>query len=224
MASDDLIHLAENKYNRLLSVLFLLLVSIALPDDQNLAKSIGFSLCLVVLLSVAHLTKQNKRLTRLYSLLVIISFVLLLLRHLGLFPIRSVRYGQFAIDAILFIVIALPIVPIQKEVFSTRKVTADTVKGGVAIYLLLGLAWATFYNAIYSLNPDGFSGVSLQHQADLLHFSFVTLTTVGYGNITPLGSAARVAADLEAIAGVMYPSILLSRLVSLYNTPSQEAP
>ncbi|MFM7426348.1 MAG: potassium channel family protein [Elainella sp.] len=224
MASDDLIHLADNKYNRLLSVLFMLLVSLALPNSQSLLKAIGCSFCLIVLLSVVHLTKQNKWLARLYSLLIIVSLVLILFRFLGLFPIRSVRYSELVIDSLLFILIALPIVPIQKEVFSTRRVTADTIKGGISIYLLLGLAWAIFYNAIYGLNPDGFSGISLEYQADLLHFSFVTLTTVGYGNITPLGPVARIAADLEAITGVMYSSILLARLVSLYNTPSQEAP
>lgn len=224
MDSDQFIHLADNKYNRLLSVLFMLLVSASLPSSQGLLKIIGFSFCLIVLISVARLTKQSRRLTRLYSLLVVATFVLLLLRFLGLSLISSIRYSEFTINTLLFLVLALPIIPIQREVFSTRKVTADTIKGGISIYLLLGLAWASFYNTIYSLNPDGFSGISLQSQADLLHFSFITLTTVGYGNITPLSPAARIAADLEAITGVMYSSILLARLVSLYNTPSQEAP
>lgn len=64
---------------------------------------------------------------------------------------------------------------------------------------------------------------SSQSQADFLHFSFVTLTTVGYGDIHPLMTSARIATDLEAIAGVMYPAILISRLVSLDNTKSQES-
>jgi hypothetical protein len=225
MATDNLIQLTENKYNRLLSVLFLLLVAIALPGPQNLTKVIVFSLCLIVLLVVIRRIKPGKRLLQFYSLLIFSNLLLLLLRLLGWFPAGSIGYGEFAFEVIMFIVITLPIVPIQKELFATRTVTADTLKGGIAIYLLLGLAWAALYNAIYSLSPEAFGGISpLQNQADLLHFSFTTLTTVGYGDILPMTTVARVTADLEAIVGVIYLAILLARLVSLYNAPSQEVP
>jgi hypothetical protein len=64
------------------------------------------------------------------------------------------------------------------------KVTADTLKGGIAIYVLMGVAWAMGYIILFDFNPNAFGGVQpSQFRADLLHFSFVTLTTLGYGNI-----------------------------------------
>lgn len=224
MDSDDFIQLAENKYNRLLTILLLLLVSMALPENYGIAKVIGLVLFSIAILLIVRQIKPGRRLIKFYTLLVVIHLLLLLfltLQLLGWFTIPPFINGEFAINSILFIVTSLPIVLIQKEIFLIRKVTADTLKGGIAIYLLLGLSWAVFYDSVYTLNPSAFDGISpSQYQADFLHFSFTTLTTVGYGDITPVTAFARIAANLQAIVGVMYPSILIARLVSLYNTSS----
>jgi hypothetical protein len=225
MSSDHFMQLAENKYNRLLIVIFLLLVSIALPENYGIAKAIGFVLFLISMLSIVRQIKPSRQFMRFYTLLIFSNLLLLILYLLGLLNIHSFDYGQFVISSVLLIVTSLPIFLIQKEIFSTRKVTADTLKGGIAIYLLIGVAWAALYNVLYGFNFQAFNGILLlQHQADFLHFSFSTLTTVGYGDITPITSFARMAADLEAIVGIMYPAILIARLVSLYNIHSQECP
>jgi len=82
-----------------------------------------------------------------------------------------------------------------------------------------------FYTILFDFVPNSFDGVKpSQLRADLLHFSFVTLTTLGYGNILPVLPSARIASDLEAIlAGVMYPAILISRLVSKHTAKSEES-
>ncbi|HIK15662.1 MAG TPA: two pore domain potassium channel family protein [Leptolyngbyaceae cyanobacterium M33_DOE_097] len=180
---------------------------------------------LSAMLFVVYKIKASKLLIRFYTLLVVGNVLML---FSGLFSSSSINLNQNnqgTISFIFFLVIGLPIFLIQKEIFLTNEVTADILKGGIAAYVMLGLTWASFYNALYTLNPGAFNGViDSQYQADLLHFSFITLTTVGYGDITPFTALARTAVDLEAIAGVMYPSILIARLVSLYNTHSQESP
>jgi hypothetical protein len=94
----------------------------------------------------------------------------------------------------------------------------------VAFILLMAVAWAMVYTILLDFDPNSFAGVKpSQVRSDLLHFSFVTLTTLGYGNILPATPPIRIASDLEAIAGVMYPAILISRLVSKY-TPKSEEP
>ncbi|MDX2228217.1 MAG: ion channel [Leptolyngbyaceae cyanobacterium bins.349] len=224
MHSDDISKLAENKYNRLLVILFLLLVSIGLPERRDFTKVGMLIVVLISMLSIIRKIRPGKSWVRFYTGLISINLILLGLQILGMLQFSALQYVQGALESILFITIGVPLFLIQKEVFSTQRVTTDVLKGGIAIYVLLGLAWAIFYTILYLFDVSAFYGVKpSQFQADFLHFSFITLTTVGYGDIHPLATSARIATTLEAIVGVMYPAVLISRLVSLYSTHSQES-
>jgi len=105
------------------------------------------------------------------------------------------------------------------QIFRRGPVTVHRIQGAAAVYLLLGLVWASAYDIVALRHPDAFAGVAAgdgegtwQHW---LYFSFVTLTTMGYGDITPVHPAARSLAVMEALVGQLYPAILLARLVSL---------
>ena len=106
-----------------------------------------------------------------------------------------------------------------RHVFSWRETDANSLTGAVCVYLLLGLIWALVYELLAFLWPAGsFQGLSLQgndYQFDnFLYFSFVTLTTAGYGDITPLNPMIRTLAYLEMITGQFYMAILVSGLVA----------
>ena len=96
-------------------------------------------------------------------------------------------------------------------------VTADRVVGAIVLYLLLGIVWAAAYELVATHVADAFSGVRPTGSGPQrwLYFSFVTLTTVGYGDLVPVAPAARSLATLEALLGQLYPAIILARLVSL---------
>jgi hypothetical protein len=96
-------------------------------------------------------------------------------------------------------------------------ITFHRIQGGIAAYLLLGVAWAHAYALVALLRPGAFSGALSAGDGPraFLYFSFVTLTTVGYGDVLPVHPAARSLAMLEAVAGPLYLAILLARLVSL---------
>jgi hypothetical protein len=100
-------------------------------------------------------------------------------------------------------------------------VTRHRIQGAIAAYLLLGIAWAHAYALVALLRPGAFSGaVSVSDgPRAFFYFSFVTLTTVGYGDILPVHPAARSLAMLEAVTGTLYLAILLARLVSLAVAP-----
>lgn len=100
------------------------------------------------------------------------------------------------------------------QVFRAGTVTFRRVLGAVAAYLLLGLTWAAAYDLVLLRVPDSFRGLEGDPQR-LLYFSFVTLTTVGYGDIVPVHPTARSLAMLEALVGQLYPAVLLARVVSL---------
>jgi hypothetical protein len=108
------------------------------------------------------------------------------------------------------------------QVFSDGPVTGHRIRGAIVIYLLLGAIWALLYQTVALTIPEAFrlpEGVSggdpdaLQHL--LMYFSFITLTTIGYGDITPVHPVARTLTMLEGLAGQLYPAITLARLVSL---------
>jgi hypothetical protein len=107
------------------------------------------------------------------------------------------------------------------QVFREGPITGQRVQGAVAVYLLLGLAWAFTYTFIALCRPQAFTSSSATYDsgADLdarfVYFSFVTLTTVGYGDITAVHPLARSLATAEALVGQLFPAILLARLVSM---------
>lgn len=106
------------------------------------------------------------------------------------------------------------------HVFKAGEMNYHRIQGAVAAYLLLGLAWAQAYLLVAVLDPGAFIPPQpTAHEAmplpRLVYFSFVTLTTVGYGDITPAHPFARSLATFEALVGQLYPAILIARLVSL---------
>ncbi len=93
-------------------------------------------------------------------------------------------------------------------------VTSDRLAGSVAVYLLFGIAWALAFKLLEHAQPGSFT-VSTEGE-DLFYFSFVTLTTLGYGDISPVSRPARTLALLEAIVAQLYLAILVARLVALH--------
>jgi hypothetical protein len=121
--------------------------------------------------------------------------------------------------SLVFLVI-LTMVALAK-VFSKGRVTAHRIKGAIAVYLLIGMTWSLLYGLIDQVLPNAFNlpaGGDIftpERQELLTYFSFVTLTTVGYGDITPTHEVSRMFAIIEALCGQLYPATLLARLVSL---------
>jgi hypothetical protein len=103
------------------------------------------------------------------------------------------------------------------NVFAPGRSVGDRIFGAVVLYFLIGLISALAYTGLYSQDSGAFSKLPTENGGffDLLYFSFVTLTTLGYGDITPVARAALSLAMLEALVGQLYPTIIIARLVSL---------
>lgn len=101
-------------------------------------------------------------------------------------------------------------------VFSGRRTVFDRLLAAIALYVVIGMIWAMLYALVNTMVPGAFAG-ALPHGATLFdwgYFSIVTLTTVGYGDITPVANAARSLAAVEAMIGQLYPAIIIARLVA----------
>jgi hypothetical protein len=107
-------------------------------------------------------------------------------------------------------------------ILRSPRVHEDIIYGAISVYLLIGGAWSSIYSLLETAHPGSFSVVAAQsvgkamNWADFLYFSFATLTTLGYGDIVPVTSQARSLAVVEAVIGVMYLAVIISRLVGLF--------
>jgi hypothetical protein len=105
-------------------------------------------------------------------------------------------------------------------VFGAGRITYHRVVGAVLLYLIIGLIFVALYGFVALKMPEAFTNLPALHgdfavAGNLIYFSFVTLTTTGYGDIAPLHPYARSLANVEAIIGQIYPATLLARLVTL---------
>ena len=101
---------------------------------------------------------------------------------------------------------------------NSRSVAQAQLYTAVSIYLLLGLLWTTLYLAMDAFYPGSIRIGSLpaDRQTELLYFSLITLSTIGYGDIVPLSGEARILAALEGVTGVLYIAITVALLVSRF--------
>jgi Ion channel len=115
--------------------------------------------------------------------------------------------------------IGFTIFHILSHIFKQKEVTKDTIAGATAVYLLMALMWAFIYAVLERLQPDSFAisvAGNLSEQNIFFYYSFVTITTLGYGDITPVANLAGSMAILEAVVGQLYLVVLVAWLVGMY--------
>ena len=135
--------------------------------------------------------------------------------------LRGPSITDVYLDASAWLIAGLTIgIVVARAVFSPGRVSFHRVIGAVLLYLNIALVFVALYCFVALIVPGAFSGIKplqddLAIAGNLIYFSFVTLTSVGYGDIVPLHPYARSLANLEAIIGQLYPATLLARLVTL---------
>jgi len=106
-----------------------------------------------------------------------------------------------------------------RQVLFTGSITSNDIVGAICIYMLLGLIWAMLYLFLAEAVPGAFNGLPqapwLENFSAAIYFSFVTITTLGYGDISPAMPLARFLVYMEAIVGVFYMAILVASLIGV---------
>jgi len=143
---------------------------------------------------------------------------------LWLAPVLGVRSINAASLGIRFIFLMVVCVAILTRVVGDQVVTLETIAGAASAYLLFGVAWACLFGVVEHLYPGSFvipaawgptAETIFESIAPLIYFSFITLTTVGYGDIVVTSPVAANLAAAEAIMGQLYLAVLVARLVGL---------
>jgi hypothetical protein len=120
---------------------------------------------------------------------------------------------------------AFVVMNLLRFVLRASSVNTEVLCASISAYLMLGLMWTMAYWLVDQLTPGGaFSfntnaGTHSMNGFTGFYFSFITLSTVGYGDITPVSRIARWLAAMEAMTGLLYVAVLIARLVSLYSAP-----
>jgi voltage-gated potassium channel len=107
-----------------------------------------------------------------------------------------------------------------KRVATDPEISANRIVGAIAVYFLMGVLWAIAYTLVELNSPNSITGfevaASAQWDSEWLYFSFVTMASLGYGDIAPVSAIARVLAYMQAVFGQFYIAILVAGLVSAY--------
>jgi hypothetical protein len=102
-------------------------------------------------------------------------------------------------------------------VLRSRRVTSDVIAGALASYLMIGLTWAVAYGLVEAIVPGSINtpaGARVDLQT-LVYYSYITLMTIGYGDVTPVTAAARTLAVFEGLVGVAFTTVILAALVAM---------
>lgn len=181
-------------------------------------------LFIILVMVAAAYTVINKKHVFFLALTLLVVGLFLVFDTFRMHSTRALVLGCFCYVGFLGIVVYA----ILKEVLTLKEVSFDAISGALNGYLLLGLMWGFAYQAVEASWPGSFAiGAQILDQAagtayvaphwsSLFYFSFVTITTTGYGDITPLSMVAGQLAITEAVVGLFYMVVLVARLVSLH--------
>jgi hypothetical protein len=133
------------------------------------------------------------------------------------FTNRYLMIASISFGTILYFYI---IVLMVNNLLSYRVITADLIYCAISTYFLIGVMWSGIYIVLEGISPGSFSGIS--ETADLLYFSFVTLTTVGFGDITPQSIIGKRLAVFEAAMGGIYLAVIIAMIVGRYMTMEEK--
>jgi hypothetical protein len=203
----------------LLSLLLVILLNPVLDHGDWRRLVLGALIFIPVILATVRLSQIKVR----------IGPAVLLMLGAGVFAVASNIFANPRLRGthwgFLCAFFALTAATLFSHLQNSRSIGRADLYTAVSIYLLLAYAWAALYRAMDALYPGSFQiGANpTDLQSDLLYFSLVTLTTVGYGDVVPLSGEARMLAALEAVTGVLYIAITVAILVSAYRGGSSDS-
>jgi hypothetical protein len=213
----------QRTYSYLLVALTAYLVaSPFLPADSRLAWIDTCLLAVVLFISLYNIAGDHRHLVIGIALFLPAIAPRLATAHLGVAPIAPVAMAAISTFAFL----AYLIYRVMKDVLWGRRPTGERIMGAIVAYLLIGLLWSLIYGFIEFVEPGSFSipaemlawvnaRPNETPMAIFAYFSFVTLATLGYGDVTPVGAAARTFSSFEAVVGQMFIAITIARLVAM---------
>ncbi len=205
------------RYSTLFASLLLLIILLTISVDAEAASILTLVLFTQVVVSGVYVAASRKRdIIIAVAIGVPSTFVM----WLGYFvPDKSNVPMNVLALALIVLFFGYTAFLILRHLVYAKKVTGDLLFGAVNVYLMLGIVWALLYRIVQTIDPGAFVSTYIDAPYDhsaMMYYSFITLTTLGYGDILPAADVSRTLAILEAITGVLYTTILVARLMGIY--------
>lgn len=216
-----MIHRINKGFGRLLvSLIIYIVVSPFIPSGSIAAAGMHLWLSVVLILAALQAEPHNKR-----SVIIIWLVPSIILHWLGEYV--SFQYVREVALALLVGFYALVLVAFVKQLLKAKKINGEVIAGSLCIYLIIGLLWGSAYHLTFAFDPLAFSGSLIDNDAAskvhvFNYFSLVTLTSLGYGDITPQSLGAASLCQMEAIVGQFYTAVLVAWLVGMYGKPFRQ--
>jgi voltage-gated potassium channel len=160
----------------------------------------------------------SQKLSRSHWVTSLVFAVVMLLMIIGGALIDRAGFGYLHLLLLLCFLVWMTWLAVRQVLF-TGSITRNDIVGAICIYMLLGLIWAIIYLLLALTTPGAINGLPqapwLENFAAAVYFSFVTITTLGYGDISPALPVARFFVIMEAIIGVFYMAILVASLIGV---------
>ncbi len=207
----------SNRFLFLLFALIILLLGYPYMPDNQLGAFLGGMMSLLLLIAAIFAVRTHKHALIGASVLALIVIIL------SVWAFVSGVRGHPLVEAAFFLFYTLTTIVIFVEVIREKEVTRNILIGVVCVYLLIGTAFATLYDFVETIRPGSFqfntinAGDAPMRWRNLLYYSFTTLTTTGYGDITPASTHAQSLSIIEGIIGVLFVAVFVARLISMYN-------
>lgn len=203
----------------LISILLLLLISPILKGFVHIKILLDIFFSMVFIFAVNAIS-QNKRNLIISAILACPMLLSTWAGHFVEIPGLNITGNFFGITFFIYMIIT-----ILAHIFHQDRINREVIFAAVVVYLLMGVLWAFVYGAVEHIQPNSFS-VSVEPVGDqrylFLYYSFVTLTTLGYGDISPITPVASSMAILEAIIGQLYLVVQIAWLVGLRVSQQRE--
>ena len=198
-----------DSYGLLLVVILAQFILIPFLDDNKWGSTVqGVLMAMVLLLAlrISHVTPRTHRIA--------LAMVALAVAGLAGNTVAGVNDSEAFSSVLLGVLVIVTPVVILRRIFQHLVISGQTVLGAICAYLLFGMAFAFIYHAMWDLDASTFKGdLGASPQFGLLYFSYVTLATLGYGDIVPVGQLARSFAMIESLVGQIFLVTLVAALV-----------
>ena len=210
-------------------VLFLAIATILISpmiDEYHFGFLVVYPASALLVILAYHRSRVSKRTMTTVTILLIVVGVMAVITSIARFVDYSEDRHLVALSSALFAVLiacAFPIV--VRRAFQHERVTLNTLAAGITAYLLIGIFFASLYRCDSALQHYQIFHPTLRPNAgDYTYFSFITLTTVGFGDLTPATEFARTLAIFEAILGQVFLVTAVARIVSLLGSEKSDVP
>lgn len=203
----------QNKYNHLLVTEIIILIAYPFLQSAE-SKFPVIPLMLLIAIAPALWVGLSRKIFAVVISVGVFGFALNVFIHFGMkeFEKEVLLFLLFLYAVFFFLAITILITKIS----SKKVITADTIKGGISVYFLLGLFWAILYMILVTFDPNAITNITKESASfDCYYYSFTTLTTLGYGDIAPVAKYAKILAVMEAVVGPVYLSIFVAQLIGL---------